>query len=520
MAIATHTLLSLVQKLAEASGDYISFATTTDLAASKLVVSTTLNQYDNGVPGAFDRWWVYIHGTKSDTGIDTNETLTTTDTGITMDADPSSAIVAGGYIIIDSEVMYVYSSSASGNLVTVKRGARGSNAATHATNTDVYLYNVVERLTGSTTYATSSGTLYVYGANLVAESVSVACELFKYKRDHYKQAILEATKEIYPTLHKKVDDITLVTGNIGPDFHFESWSDSSTLRIWTASNITLLQTSTAGETRGGKYAAHCTATAGNGNLTVHSNTFPELLQLQGLSVDAYVQALPQTADDASIIVTTKQADGTTQTFTSDTVNPAGEFTKLKKEAMNFNDNLAEVEFKVNVLTSGQYVIFDDAYLGGMNLSEYLMPHDLIEGHLSQVIMQRVGRSDEGFYDTAPFIEDNSGMDFSFKERNDGTNVYLKLVGSVPSERRLRLIGDTPLEALSADTDTITLDDHRVPLLIAKARLIFLERERSLISAEDDTRFDREYGRALRAKREKMTLAMSRAVEKIKSPRKY
>jgi len=75
-----------------------------------------------------------------DTGVDTNEALDVTETGITMDGDPSSAILAGDYIIIESEVMYVHASSATGNLVTVDRGCLGSTAATHTTNQNVYIY--------------------------------------------------------------------------------------------------------------------------------------------------------------------------------------------------------------------------------------------------------------------------------------------------------------------------------------------------------------------------------------------
>ena len=78
---------------------------------------------------------------KIDSGLDTAEVLTATDTEITMDADPHTAIVAGDYILIESEVMYVNISSATGNLLTVTRGVLGSTAATHVTNTDTYIYN-------------------------------------------------------------------------------------------------------------------------------------------------------------------------------------------------------------------------------------------------------------------------------------------------------------------------------------------------------------------------------------------
>ena len=79
---------------------------------------------------------------KIDSGLDTAEALDATEIEITMDADPSSAIVAGDYVLIDTEVMQVVASSATGNLITVVRGALGSTAATHSTNADTYLYNI------------------------------------------------------------------------------------------------------------------------------------------------------------------------------------------------------------------------------------------------------------------------------------------------------------------------------------------------------------------------------------------
>ncbi len=77
-----------------------------------------------------------------DTGIDTatSGTLSVTERQITMDADPSSTILVGDYILVESEIMRVTISSATGNLVTVDRAQLGSTAATHVTNTDVFFY--------------------------------------------------------------------------------------------------------------------------------------------------------------------------------------------------------------------------------------------------------------------------------------------------------------------------------------------------------------------------------------------
>ncbi len=70
----------------------------------------------------------------SDSGIDTDEELDTTETGINCDADATTAIPVGSIIIIEDEWCYV---SATGTTLTVTRGYHGTIATTHDTNKDI-----------------------------------------------------------------------------------------------------------------------------------------------------------------------------------------------------------------------------------------------------------------------------------------------------------------------------------------------------------------------------------------------
>ena len=97
--MGTTTLLSLDEELLRLTGDWLQATVTTAIAASKLIVSTELNNVDQASDGVFDRRWVYIED-KANIG--------------------------------------------------------------------------VSRLLGSTTYATSSGTAYVYGANLASDTANKA----------------------------------------------------------------------------------------------------------------------------------------------------------------------------------------------------------------------------------------------------------------------------------------------------------------------------------------------------------
>jgi len=79
----------------------------------------------------------------TDTGIDTDEALDTSETGVDCDADATTAIPVGTVIRVDNELMLV---SVTGTSLTVVRGYSNTTAVTHTTDADikipekVYLY--------------------------------------------------------------------------------------------------------------------------------------------------------------------------------------------------------------------------------------------------------------------------------------------------------------------------------------------------------------------------------------------
>jgi hypothetical protein len=328
-------------------------------------------------------------------------------------------------------------------------------------------------------YVTASGTLTIRGANLAAESASQTCYLFKNNRTHYSNAIKWAVKRIYPALYKSVDNGSLVTGNILPTF--DDWTSSSTLRWYTTSTGTLLRTNTAGEVRAGNYAVKFTAGAVNDTFYIDSDMYPRLLQLQDKSNDFYVWVKPEVADDASMVVTTIQADGTTQTFTSSTTCPAGYYSVLSYEDAQFNDDLAKVTVAFTVATNAKYVIFDSPYLGGELLSEYLAPY--VDMSVDLVEIQMTGFMDEPMKDVNPFITGNA-IELAFEVIEDANNKVIKLKSPVSNKRRLRIRGRRPLETLSDETDTLTIKNEAIPLLIALSKYAFYERELRPQSSED------------------------------------
>ena len=421
----TTTLLSLDQKLLEATGDFLQFTVTTAIAASKLIVSTELNNYDRGQNGIFDRYWAYIEDY--------------------------------------------------------------TNAGT-------------SRQLGSTTYATSSGTAYVYGANLTTDSANLATvRISRSSWANRKDVIQRAIGELYPSIYKSIENLTLILGNTLPNAHFETQTTSGTPDKWAYSNASGTKETT--DTRGGTNAIKVTASAGNGYMTLKSDNWRRLLTaIQGKAVTIKCWALPEDANDAAIVLYTKQADGTEQTLTSTTTCPAGEYTQLVLEDQEVNTDLVEAEVRLKITTSGKYVIWDDCRLtGGFPINDYLLPPSLRDGDIDLVEYQVTGNAPGDSDDMCDDFSPNSSYVpiFGWEIVDDGTDSFLRLpnVYRSLSKRRIRITGMQPYEALSAASDTIaTSNVGEVSLLIAYAAYLLYEGNAGPVSADDTEKFDREMAR--------------------------
>lgn len=356
-------------------------------------------------------------------------------------------------------------------------------------------------------YSAASTRITIEGAALAAESGAATCQLFRTSRTSYKNAIIEACNEIYDELYVAVEDTTLITGNILPDGSFEDWASSTALNWYTASSVTFVRTNTAGSTRNGTFSAKATATKASDYFYISSNTHPRLLDLQNQTIHFYCMVYPQATNDATMSVYTIDTAGSTQTLASTTACGSVTWTQIGLENQLLNDDLAEIQVRFNVATSTKYVIFDDAMVQGRRMYEYLLPTKIRDGDLDNLFIQTTGISDPVCYDYHPFSTMYPGREIPFDIVDNASQRYLRVNETLPTERRLRILGRTPLETLSADTDTITLDSWRVPLLIAKARMIFWEREAVPISSQDKSRFEYEYLKAERDFRRLLRLRM-------------
>lgn len=409
----TTTLLSMVQKVGESIGDYLSFDTTTNITTNTSVVSTTLTSYDGGRDDYFIDWWIYI--------------------------------------------------------------TEGNNEGVARQISD---------------YTSSTGTLTVRGANLLAESGAVTCVLQRYERDIYLRAINDAIRETAIALPVRVEDRTMVMGNILPDNSFERWSSSSAMTFYTGSNATLAQTTTAGLIRGarGTTSMKVTTSAANGYSYISSDSYPRLLDCGGKSITFKCWAYPEVANDATLVIYTLDKDGTTQTLTSTTTCVAGEWTLLELENQSINDDLDEIQFRFKVATNGKYAYFDSAWTVGTSEIEHVLPSGLSDGGVSQVSIS---------YDDEELIFPNWHPVFGWEITDDGTYKYLKMPDGYYVRGHIRVLGTKPEDVFDTtdDTDTISLDDNSLNLLTAYAKYKVYQQIEPPVSTLDKRRYESESAKA-------------------------
>ena len=341
-------------------------------------------------------------------------------------------------------------------------------------------------------YATATGQLTVRGANLTTDGANKATvRLYRYSGVTKVNAINRAIEEAYPALGREIDDRTIISGNILPDV-LEWWTSATALKLWTASNITLARTTTAGLTRGSEFSAKCTAGAANGYIYISSDSWPRLLDVMGTVIDFKSWAHPETADDAFLTIYTYQADTTAQTLNSTTTAPVTEFTLIELEDQSINDDIVEIQFRLRVETNGDYVYFESPRVIAWerDIREYLLPKVLQNGHIRQVYIQAEGYSDDACDDLHPMKWNPIyGCTTMTEDVNGAPYKFLILPDSVTYERQIRLIGDVPYETLAVGTDTISTDDTgQINLLVAYAAWWLFRREVQPVSSEDRLRY--------------------------------
>ena len=332
-------------------------------------------------------------------------------------------------------------------------------------------------------YTSSTGTLELYGANLSAETGAVQFRLTRSKFNDRLDAINTALDEIYPNLYDSIDDYSIISNNALPNSSFET-NTSGTPTIYSTSDVT--STSETSTIRGvlGSKSVKLTASADNGYLYISSDSYPSLLDLMKYTINFRAWAYPEVEDDASLVIYTKQADGTEQTLTSTTSCPAGEWTLLKLENQKLNEDLVKIEFRFKVASNTKYVYFDEARVTGAYVYNYYIPSDY--DIIRRVELQVTNRSDYPEDDVSEFITEPL---YGWNIKYDGTYYYLYIPYNLYSDRRIRILGHKQFSDLSSGSDTISIDGDKINLVLNYSAMLYNESISNTVNGNDISKYE-------------------------------
>ena len=330
-------------------------------------------------------------------------------------------------------------------------------------------------------YTASSGTITVTGTALTSDSSTQATfEIYRYDPDQLRDAINDAANQAFPALFKRIDDRTHTVApgqaryerpssiepgyirqvyivpkiesktfaeNIINDQNCDMEASSSALTNWTDSaNITAaVEADTTSPNnfmvyRGQRSAKLTCAASSTGTFTL-SVTDPTNYESEELNFSIWVYSkyadlvspMVQIDSDSVVTGTAHSGNGWQRLTVSTTSSNVGSTIKV---GLNFasNGSIYTVYADEAILTSG--------------------PSEIPKGFESVI--------------------------FDWTEEGD----YLTFLTAPPSHYNLHVVGCGALETLTAGADTITLEPHRVNLLLDYAALTFFEGELDQTSAED------------------------------------
>ena len=325
-------------------------------------------------------------------------------------------------------------------------------------------------------YTAGSYRLEVYGANLLAETVQVTCELHKYDPDDIKAAINKA--RLYPGLHVPLVDETLLGNNALPNAHFEDWAVATYPDYWRMSVVTGAKETTI--IRGGKASFKITRAGVDGYGYISQAEWPRLLDLQGETVTFSTWLLASLANQAYIEIYTKKADGTTQTKTSAAHTGGGESELIEIEDFTLNDDLTDIQFRVVIKNSDGSVYFDNCRVNGIPVYDYLLPSTVKS--LYQVEVQASGDCD----DLGMSAPSTKRYDWSVLKEADKRLLHFEK--AVSDKLKIHLIATGYLSLLSADTDTVEIDAPYTDKLELYAAAFIATNLGSIMSTQEAGRY--------------------------------
>lgn len=309
--------------------------------------------------------------------------------------------------------------------------------------------------------------------------------------DLYTAALNDATRETFPALHRRLDLIELVSGSSVPNGHFRDWTVSNSVPdFWGLSNATAAANTSGAHYRGGSKSMILTASAINGYAEVNSSAFPRLLDLGGYQVTARAWLRPEVANDCFLRIYAVNTTGVTQSLDSVNTATAAQWTLFGLSDQQLIGDLTFLGIRALIKTNAKTCHIDNLRLYGKELLDYVLPVDFKKGKLLKVSIQASGGADDIYPASWEVV-------YGWSLQDDGTNKYLHMPYHYYDDAYIRLEGIAPLETAASDTDSISVPEDKVALLVAYAKYLVFNRRIGIVSSQEVGRYEMLAERALK-----------------------
>lgn len=277
-------------------------------------------------------------------------------------------------------------------------------------------------------------------------------------------ALIAAARMAYPSIHEKIWDESMVSGNWLKDGSFEIWTSSSALTHWTTTTSTIAKTTTNGLFKHG--LTSCKIGTAAGTIKQSISNWDDLKRLAGETVTFSMQAHCDTASCLRLSIT----DGVnTQTYSNYHAGDSA-YTQDDPRADNmyaqmFIDwNATEVTFTIHHEVAAATSYVDDARVIG----PYQPRLFIAQLGLAQEMPIQVEIENYNYSTDEPWSQ-------VFNSRVDTEQGYLYLPSSVRRDRRLRIKGIGYLDFVDSSgvsgtawANTININSPQTDILVAQA----------------------------------------------------
>jgi len=278
-----------------------------------------------------------------------------------------------------------------------------------------------------------------------------------------RRALVYAAKAVYPHLFKEIRDESMVSGNWLKDGALLKWTTSTNPTYWTASSVVTTKTTTLPYYKHSTQSVKLSTPAGY--IYQDIALWADLQRLAGKTVTFTAQGH---CDTASCLRLGILYDGTNLSYSSyhDGDSAWTEDNDPLSIEYTIDDNPTDIEFRVyHDVAAGTSYVNDLRVIGPYGNRIYIADLGLAQNKPHQVLIEPDNYSTDEPWALIHNIN------------YDQTNGYMYLPDGVPSDYRLRILGNKYLDFYdSSDVvgtdweDTIAIDSPQIEILVAQAAI--------------------------------------------------